>query len=56
MHMGALATIGAVNPANLTILLIQNGVHGASGGQALTNPALDLGAARTSIGRARRKN
>lgn len=42
MHMGALVTIGAVNPANLTILLIQNGVHAASGGQALTNATLDL--------------
>jgi sulfopyruvate decarboxylase subunit beta len=42
MHMGALVTIGAVNPANLTILLVQNGVHAASGGQALTNATLDL--------------
>lgn len=42
MHMGALVTIGAMNPSNLTILLIQNGVHAASGGQALTNAALDL--------------
>jgi thiamine pyrophosphate-dependent acetolactate synthase large subunit-like protein len=42
MHMGALVTIGAMNPANLTILLIQNGVHGACGGQALTNATLDL--------------
>ena len=42
MHMGALATVGAVNPANLTVLIVQNGVHAASGGQALTNPALDL--------------
>lgn len=42
MHMGALVTLGAVAPPNLTVLLIQNGVHAASGGQALTNPALDL--------------
>lgn len=42
MHMGALVTVGAVKPANLTVLLIQNGVHAASGGQALTNPVLDL--------------
>ena len=41
MHMGALVTVGAVKPDNLTVLLIQNGVHAASGGQALTNPALD---------------
>src|SRR5579871_5443081 len=42
MHMGALVTVGAVNPANLTVLIIQNGVHAASGGQVLTNAALDL--------------
>jgi thiamine pyrophosphate-dependent acetolactate synthase large subunit-like protein len=42
MHMGALVTVGAVNPANLTVLVVQNGVHAASGGQALTNAALDL--------------
>ena len=42
MHMGALVTVGAINPANLTVLVIQNGVHAASGGQALTNAALDL--------------
>lgn len=48
MHMGALVTVGAVAPANLTILLIQNGVHAASGGQVLTNADLDL----ASLGRA----
>ncbi len=42
MHMGALITAGAVAPKNLTILLIQNGVHAASGGQTLTNTTLDF--------------
>ena len=42
MHMGALVTVGAVAPKNLTILLIQNGVHAASGGQALTNADLNI--------------
>jgi sulfopyruvate decarboxylase subunit beta len=42
MHMGGLVTVGAVAPNNLTILLIQNGVHAASGGQALTNAELDI--------------
>jgi thiamine pyrophosphate-dependent acetolactate synthase large subunit-like protein len=42
MHMGALATLGAVAPKNLTVLLIQNGVHAASGGQPLTNASLNL--------------
>ena len=50
MHMGALVTVGAVKPANLTVLLIQNGVHAASGGQALTNPALDLAALARASG------
>jgi thiamine pyrophosphate-dependent acetolactate synthase large subunit-like protein len=50
MHMGALVTVGAVNPGNLTVLLIQNGVHAASGGQALTNPDLDLAALARASG------
>jgi hypothetical protein len=40
--MGTLVTVGALAPANLTVLLIQNGVHAASGGQALPNAHLDL--------------
>ena len=50
MHMGALATLGAVAPGNLTVLLIQNGVHAASGGQPLTNPTLDLAQLACSAG------
>ncbi len=50
MHLGALVTVGAVAPRNLTVLLIQNGVHGASGGQALTNAALDLAQLARSAG------
>jgi thiamine pyrophosphate-dependent acetolactate synthase large subunit-like protein len=50
MHMGALVTLGAVAPRNLTVLLIQNGVHAASGGQVLTNPALDLAQLARSAG------
>jgi thiamine pyrophosphate-dependent acetolactate synthase large subunit-like protein len=50
MHMGALVTVGAVKPANLIVLLIQNGVHAASGGQKLTNPALDLAALARAAG------
>jgi sulfopyruvate decarboxylase subunit beta len=56
MHLGALVTVGAVAPGNLTVLLIQNGVHAASGGQALTNPALDLAQLARSAGIARAKN
>lgn len=50
MHMGTLVTVGAVNPANLTVLIIQNGVHAASGGQALTNAGLDLAQLARSSG------
>jgi len=50
MHLGALVTVGAVAPANLTILLIVNGVHAASGGQALTNPELDFAALARASG------
>jgi thiamine pyrophosphate-dependent acetolactate synthase large subunit-like protein len=56
MHMGTLATIGATRPNNLTVLLIQNGVHAASGGQALTNPALDLAQLARSAGVAHANN
>lgn len=56
MHMGALVTVGAVAPGNLTVLLIQNGVHAASGGQALTNANLDLAALARSAGIPRAKN
>jgi thiamine pyrophosphate-dependent acetolactate synthase large subunit-like protein len=56
MHMGALVTVGAVAPGNLTVLLIQNGVHAASGGQALTNANLDLAALARSAGIADAQN
>jgi sulfopyruvate decarboxylase subunit beta len=56
MHMGAVVTVGAVAPGNLTVLLIQNGVHAASGGQALTNSNLDLAALARSAGIARAQN
>jgi sulfopyruvate decarboxylase subunit beta len=56
MHMGALVTVGAVAPGNLIVLLIQNGVHAASGGQALTNANLDLAALARAAGIARAEN
>jgi thiamine pyrophosphate-dependent acetolactate synthase large subunit-like protein len=56
MHMGMLVTIGAMNPSNLTILLIQNGVHAASGGQALTNAMLDLAQLARASGIAHAEN
>ncbi len=56
MHMGALITVGAMAPKNLTVLLIQNGVHAASGGQVLTNPGLDLALLARSAGIGRADN
>jgi sulfopyruvate decarboxylase subunit beta len=56
MHMGALVTVGAVNPANLTVLVVQNGVHAASGGQALTNASLDLAQLARAAGIASTEN
>jgi thiamine pyrophosphate-dependent acetolactate synthase large subunit-like protein len=56
MHMGVLVTLGAVAPKNLVVLLIQNGVHAASGGQVLTNPALDLAQLARAAGTARTEN
>jgi thiamine pyrophosphate-dependent acetolactate synthase large subunit-like protein len=56
MHMGGMVTVGAVAPKNLTILLIQNGVHAASGGQPLTNAALDMASLGHTMGLARAEN
>jgi sulfopyruvate decarboxylase subunit beta len=56
MHMGSLVTVGAINPKNLTVLLIKNGVHAASGGQALTNAELDLAQLARAAGIARADN
>ena len=56
MHMGSLVTVGAVAPGNLTVLLIQNGVHAASGGQALTSATLDLAALARAAGIGRAEN
>jgi thiamine pyrophosphate-dependent acetolactate synthase large subunit-like protein len=56
MHMGALITLGASAPRNLTVLLIQNGVHAASGGQPITNASLDLAQLAASAGVKSAKN
>ena len=42
MHLGALVTVGAIAPRNLTVLLVNNNIHAASGGQPLTNTGLDF--------------
>src|SRR5260221_3450091 len=39
MRMGAFATVGAYGPPNLQHLLLDNGVHDSTGGQATLSPA-----------------
>lgn len=56
MHLGALVTVGAVAPRNLVVMVVQNGVHAASGGQPLTSQALDLGALARAAGIRRAEN
>lgn len=41
MRMGALPVIGALRPPNLLHLLLDNGVHESTGGQANVSPAID---------------
>ena len=50
MHLGTLITVGSVAPRNLTVLLVNNNIHAASGGQPLTNTELDLAALARSAG------
>jgi|TARA_B100000315_G_scaffold185427_1_gene174566 phosphonopyruvate decarboxylase len=42
MKMGSLATIGAYAPDNLTHVVLDNGVHDSTGGQATVSPHVDF--------------
>jgi phosphonopyruvate decarboxylase len=42
MRMGAFATVGAHGPPNLQHLLLDNGVHDSTGGQATVSPAVSF--------------
>jgi phosphonopyruvate decarboxylase len=42
MHLGALATVGYERPPNLTHILIDNGVHESTGGQATVSASIDF--------------
>jgi phosphonopyruvate decarboxylase len=42
MRMGAFATLGAYGPANLLHLLLDNGVHDSTGGQATVSPGVSF--------------
>jgi phosphonopyruvate decarboxylase len=42
MRMGALATVGAYGPPNLRHLLLDNGAHDSTGGQATVSPSISF--------------
>jgi phosphonopyruvate decarboxylase len=42
MRLGALATVGCERPANLVHLVLDNGMHESTGGQATAAPAVDF--------------
>jgi phosphonopyruvate decarboxylase len=42
MRLGALATVGAYGPANLLHLLLDNGAHDSTGGQATVSPQVSF--------------
>jgi phosphonopyruvate decarboxylase len=42
MRLGAFATVGAYGPANLWHLLLDNGVHDSTGGQATVSPRVSF--------------
>lgn len=50
MHLGAIATIGNVNPANLYHIVFNNGSHDSVGGQPTTASNVDLPALARACG------
>jgi phosphonopyruvate decarboxylase len=50
MRMGTLATIGAYAPSNLWHLLLDNGAHDSTGGQATVSPAISFAALAAACG------
>lgn len=50
MKMGTLATIGAEAPRNLVHLLLDNGVHDSTGGQATVSASVDFAAVALACG------
>lgn len=53
MRLGVLATVGAVAPRNLVHVVIDNGMHESTGGQATVSASADLAAAAAACGYAR---
>jgi phosphonopyruvate decarboxylase len=50
MRMGALATIGHERPPNLTHILLDNGAHESTGGQATVSHSIDAAAVAQACG------
>jgi len=50
MRMGAFATAGAYGPPNLQHLLLDNGVHDSTGGQATVSPLISFGQIAAACG------
>jgi phosphonopyruvate decarboxylase len=53
MRLGAFATIGAYGPPNLRHLLLDNGVHDSTGGQATVSPGTSFAEVAAACGYAR---
>jgi phosphonopyruvate decarboxylase len=48
--MGALATVGTYGPANLQHLLLDNGAHDSTGGQATVSPNVSFAGVAAACG------
>jgi len=53
MRMGAMATVGAYAPPNLKHLLLDNGAHDSTGGQATVSPSISLAGVAAACGYSR---
>jgi phosphonopyruvate decarboxylase len=50
MRMGAFATVGAYGPRNLRHLLLDNGAHDSTGGQATVSPNVSFAQVAAACG------
>jgi phosphonopyruvate decarboxylase len=50
MRMGAFATVGAYGPSNLYHLLLDNGTHDSTGGQATVSPHVSFAGIAAACG------
>ena len=50
MRMGAMASVGAYRPANLKHLLLDNGTHDSTGGQATVSPRISFAGVAAACG------